>query len=253
MAHRLRGRFGYPADDPFRVTFHKDRLDLPLRWRKPRRVFVNSMGDLFHPEVSDESLHMIFHVMSMLPQHTFMILTKRPDRMRSYLMGEIPIPGAAPGYTIKKAGRPHSEILSHVWLGITAENQEQAEKRIPVLLNTPAAVRFVSVEPMLRPVDLTRIRWGRIDTSRWRISGVEAWSLNNTLQSWPADRLNPEKVGIDWVICGAETGLGKRPMRMEWAYDLRDQCKAAGVPFFFKKDSDGNCPDDMPREFPEVD
>jgi len=198
MAQRLAGRFGYPADDPFRVTLHPDKLDQPLRWKKPRRVFVCSMGDLFHEDVLEEWIDQVYEVIANTPQHTFQILTKRPERMARYI-------------------RIMSAALPNVWLGVTAENQEQADKRIPVLLQIPAAVRFVSVEPML-----------------------EAVVIGDLLGDAYSSMHGGFAPGIDWVICGAETGSGARPMDLDWARDLRDQCVSAEVPFFFKRDSNGN-------------
>ncbi|GAG05438.1 unnamed protein product, partial [marine sediment metagenome] len=141
MAQRLKGRFGYPEDEPFRVTFHPDKLDQPLKWRKPRHIFVVSMGDLFHPGILWSDNQEIWEIMAKCPQHTFMILTKRVERMRIFLTEDLnyklPLP------------------LPNVYLGVTAENQQRADERIPILLQIPAAKRFVSIEPMLGPVDLT--------------------------------------------------------------------------------------------------
>lgn len=228
MANRLRGRCGYPQDNPFAVTVHRNRFDLPRRWKKPRRVFVNSMGDLFHEEVPHETITDIFRVMVSCPQHTFMVLTKRPKRMRSFMFGRIP--------GIKGHGKPSFDLLVNIWLGVTAENQEQADKRIPILLDVPAKVRFVSVEPMLGPVDIWR--WlPQVDGDR------VPFEIRKTMIAPPRK--------IDWVICGAETGPGKRKMQLEWATTLMNQCRNAGVPFFFKKDSFGG-QGGMPREFPRL-
>jgi protein gp37 len=139
MSKRLAGRCGYPADEPFKVTIHPDKIDEPLKWKKPRRVFVCSMSDLFHKDVPMSIITYVLRMARSREGHTFMILTKRPARMKEAIRemvswGMWPVP--------------------NIWLGVTAENQEQADKRIPILLDTPAAVRFVSVEPMLGPVDL---------------------------------------------------------------------------------------------------
>ena len=375
MARRLAGRCGYPADEPFRVTLHPERLEEPLQWKKPRRVFVGSMSDIFHKEVPDKFLDRIFAVIALCPQHTFLILAKRPERMRLYLtnasrpfaiqkaMDEIsvdlasksiseewrPVPGYEGSYEVSNHGRvrrvgggstkgrrnlegilrpratrggyrsvcfsmeaqlnqvrinrlvleafagpppfPDAEArylngnptdnrivnlcwgskkdnmadasrhgtagvwmkgrakftpdqvaeirdlrakgmklddiaakfntnrkhisaiclgrkyrpstipwpLPNVWIAVTAEDQQRANERVPLLLQIPAAVRFVSVEPMLETVDLS---------------------------SWlPC---------LDWVICGCETGPQARPMEADWVRDLRDECTAAGVPFFLK-------------------
>lgn len=206
MATRLRGRYGYPQKKPFAITVHPNRFDVPRRWRMPRHVFVNSMGDLFHEDVPRDVIADIFRIMLSHPEHIFLILTKRPARMRDFVRDSIP--------KVKDAGVPRSkDLFINIWMGVTAENQEYADKRIPILLDTPAYVRFVSVEPMLGPVNL------------------------------------PQVHSLDWVICGAETGPRKRPMDIDWAVSLMHQCKTADVPFFFKKDSLGNQAG-MPREFP---
>jgi protein gp37 len=155
-------------------------------------IFVNSMSDLFHPDVPFGFVDHIINASYRAPQHTYLILTKRPERMQLYFE------------SCAERGIPAALWMRHglrLWLGVTAENQEQAEKRIPTLLQVPAALRFVSVEPMLSAVDLTSI------TIRQR---------------------------INWVICGGESGPGARPMHPDWVRSLRDQCQDAGVPFFLK-------------------
>jgi len=201
MAKRLAGRFGYPKEDPFKVTLHADKIEEPLKWRKPSRIFVCSMGDLFHKDVEPIWLSMIFRTIEKCPKHTFMLLTKRPEialehsknLMLEYFFG-----------------------LPNLWLGVTVENQAQADERIPILLQIRAAVRFVSVEPMLGPVKLP---------SGWK--GARRMSDGHEYY-WQLPFL-------DWVICGGETGPGARPIHPDWARSLRDQCQAAGVPFFFKQ------------------
>jgi len=192
MATRLRGRCGYPAGAPFLVKVHPDRYNEPFGWRKPKKIFVCSMGDLFHEDVPFPWINEVFSVIQRCAHHRFMVLTKRPERMRNYI-----------SKVLQVRGWPESDIpFPNVWMGITAETQRRADERIPVLLEIPAARRFVSVEPMLGPVDLSQ--WlGR--------SG-----------------------GLDWVICGGETGPGARPVHPDWVRSLRDQCQIAGVPFFFK-------------------
>lgn len=214
IANRLRGRCGYPADDPFRVTLHPERLGEPLRWRKPSRVFVCSMGDLFHPDVQPIWLSMIFNVIRECPQHTFMVLTKRPEIALEHLGNAMLQPYFG---------------LPNLWIGVTAENQQRADERIPILLQIPAVVRFVSVEPMLGQVDLTGIRFDRN-------------TIMNVLEGCGINRLSPcqsipnafcEK--IDWVICGSESGPNHRKTKIEWIRDLREQCISANVPFFLKQ------------------
>lgn len=174
--------------EPGELVWHPDRLDIPLRWRKPRRIFVCSMSDLFHQAVPDEWRESVWNVMGDNRRHTFMVLTKRPNVMRDWLR------------------RVRAPTVPNVWLGVTVCNQEEADRKIPILLETPAALRFVSVEPMLGPVNLRG--W------TYQLSGADT--------------------SLDWVICGAETGSGARPMNPDWARALRDQCIDAGVPLFFK-------------------
>lgn len=204
------------------------RMREPQTWRKPRMVFVCSMGDLFHEDVEEENIDAIMAVMAGTPRHTYQILTKRADRMETYFsdpdrLEKIYVQWCAVNESPEEA---EAWPLPNVWLGVTAENQAAAEKRIPHLLCTPAAVRFVSVEPMLGAVDFNRVKFPhggyenvlRCDVSeRAMVAGI--------------DKLN----GVDWVIAGGESGPGARPMHPDWARSLRDQCAAANVPFFFKQ------------------
>jgi len=205
MSKRLKGRCGYPADDPFRVTLHPDRLDKPLHWRKPRRVFVNSMSDLFHKDVPHEIIGSVWVMMEACPQHQFIILTKRADLMRRVITGYLLSP------------------LPNVWLGVSVHDQASADERLPVLLQTPAAKRFLSIEPCLGAVDFAP----RPDTYSW---------LQNTVVDFTP---NGQKItnipALDLVILGGESGPGARPMHPDWARSVRDQCQAAGVPFMFKQ------------------
>ena len=388
MSKRLAGRFGYPQDDPFKVTLHPEKLGQPFRWRKSRRIFLNSMGDTFHDDVPTGSIDKIFAVMAMNSRHTFLILTKRPVRMHIYLkdpntpfriqqqidavsvdiemngVKEIwrPIPEFEDLYEVsnygriksflgnhprilknrdcrkhnavslrksgdtvqllvarivlitffgmpkdgqevchrngngyddrianlrwgsrsdnmadaarhgtagtwmktktpitshqvvsireeRKAGAKLKDIAKHyglnkqrvskicreeahkkpaltwplpnVHLGVSTENQAMADERIPLLLQTPASKRFISAEPLLGPID---------------------FSLCGTIPSeWvPGGGYRHVSDFISQIIVGAETGPGKRPMNLDWVRDIRDQCQSANVPFFFKKDSDGN-------------
>ena len=219
MANRLRGRCGYPKENPFKVTLHPERLDEPLKWRKPRKVFVCSMSDLFHPDVPFDYITQVFDVMcswrwpnkeaerigdeSLLedPGHTYMVLTKRPERVQDWLQWLFEYwPGDSP-VNVNLSAEGH--FGRHIWFGVTAENQQRADERIPILLQIPATVRFVSVEPLLGPVDLTNIIIG------------------------------PNR--LDWVICGSETGPNRREACIEWIGNLCDQCEHAGVPFFLKQ------------------
>jgi protein gp37 len=208
MAQRLKGRYGYLKDDPFKVTFHPDRLDQPLRWKKPRRIFVVSMGDLFHEDVEWNWQYKIFEIMLINQEHTYLILTKRPKRMKKVLLDIWFHLGR--NYPESKPDFP----LRNIWLGITAENQQEADKRIPILLQIPATVRFVSIEPML--------------------SEIKLWDHNIDECPTYYDGCNC-KEGINWVIVGGESGPGARPMNPGWVRSIRDQCQGAGVPFFFKQ------------------
>lgn len=225
MAYRLRGRCGYPQNEPFRVTLHPERLNEPLKWKNPRKVFVCSMGDLFHEDVSFANIAILFgKVMREATQHTFLILTKRPERMRQFF-SQYPL--------------EWPEKYPHVWIGITAENQEMADKRIPVLLQIPAAVRFVSVEPMLGPIDLSPYlgdlyycnnpRHGQLCPD-----GITYAEDHQTIICRYCKQPVEIMHLLDWVICGGETGPNARPMHPDWVRGLRDQCQDAGVPFFFK-------------------
>jgi len=387
MAHRLKGRYGYPEDDPFRVTFHPDRLDQPLKWKKPRMIFVCSMGDLFHEDVKFEWVDEVFAIIALASQHTFMVLTKRPERMREYIaspevsfrvakaMDHIEVRrqiesmslevreidgyenylirndgtvfskhgsahcvycgGDTAGNAkrrycsqkckekaqyIERTGRPlphpdtptpmrlmpgedghmrvmlykegvgyrelvHRLVLTafvrpavdgeqtchrngdatnnnlpnlrwgtqkdnwqdrirhgnghsygensyiaapidwppkNCWAGITAENQQRADERIPILLQIPAAKRFVSIEPMLSGIDL-KPYLPDIGGPAYEIA--EAWGRDTYT--------------LDWVICGGETGPGARPSKSEWYDSIIEQCQSANVPVFIKKAPDG--------------
>ena len=192
-------------------------LTAPLRRRKPTTYFVNSMSDLFHEAVLDEVIDRVFAVMALRPQHRFQILTKRPDRMRGYVSSlhamvvtegrvetaaedMIEAMGYDGGGASSRVFEAVHDGLTNVWLGVSVEDQRRADERIPHLQAMPAAVRFLSCEPLVGPVNLEHFL-----------------------------------SGIDWVIVGGESGPGARPMHPDWARTIRDQCKAAGVPFFFKQ------------------
>lgn len=239
MANRLRGRCGYPADDPFRVTLHPERLNEPLKWKTPRRVFVCSMGDLFHEDVHPYDIMQIFNVMEKAKHHTFLVLTKRPERMLEVYKRLRPgttIPG--PYFSITGIGEGWAgsppRLPDNIWLGITAENQQRADERIPILLQIPAAVRFVSIEPMLGPVDLTRI--GGDWYGNGRINALKGLQNDDTYVNEYNLRWKAKHCGeLDWVICGSESGPNHRKTKIEWIRDLREQCISANVPFFLKQ------------------
>ena len=210
------------------VRCHEDRLDQPLRWRRPRKVFVNSMSDLFHEDVPDAFIDRVFAVMALAPQHTFQILTKRAERMRAYmttpLRGHTSIPVEI-GKLREWFHRPTNWTWPHsnVWLGVSVENQHFADERIPLLLQTPAAVRFISAEPLLAPVDLHRIQNPK--------DGFHA----SALQGQHDDNFYEFDRALDWVIVGGESGRGARPFDLAWARSIVQQCKDAGVPVFVKQ------------------
>ena len=145
MAKRLKGRYGYPDDDPFRVTFHPDKLDQPLKWKKPKMIFVCSMGDLFHPGLLWSDNQKVWEIMAQCKNHTFMVLTKRPQRMKIYLTEDLNYKLSLP--------------LSNVWLGVTAENQDRYDERWEIAKGIPAAKLIISMEPLLGPIEMRP--WGR--------------------------------------------------------------------------------------------
>ena len=183
FAERFRGVPGHPYEQGFDLRLVPGKLAEPLTWAKPKTIFVNSMSDLFHPDVPDDYIARVARVMEVANWHTYQVLTKRPERMRGLLEGRLKF----------------AADLPYVWWGTSVENRKHGVPRIDVLRHTPAAVRFLSIEPLLEDL-------GEVDLS-----------------------------GIDWVIVGGESGLGARPMSREWVVRLRDQCAAGNVRFFFKQ------------------
>ena len=235
-------RFGWTG----LTRFFPERLEQPFRWRRPRRIFTCSMGDLFHESLTDEQIAAVFGVMAATPQHQYVVLTKRLNRalkwfdaiaqkylpwinmfariisisepiinIRSYFQ---------PGYMGKRRGETPIEWplwpLSNVIMCASVEDQKTADERVPLLLKIPAKWRGVSVEPMLSGINIGP--W-LLDEDGLDVDG--GWPQNHD--------------GLDLVICGAETGPGKRPFKDDWALDLRDECRDADTPFFFKKDGAG--------------
>ena len=254
LTKRYAGAPGWPAEfKPWtpgnaaeNVVLHPDRLDAPLRWKTPRMVFVDSMSDLFHENIPDDYIDKVFAVMALTPQHTYQVLTKRPERMREYMHIE-----AQAGLRVEelldqrwaeKNDKPirlspmqtEAWPLPNVWLGVTVENQHWADVRIPILLDTPAAVRFVSAEPLLGPVDLEHYLHA-------------SWGPN-------------EDERLDWVIVGGESGPKHRLFNPEWARSIVMQCSEGwyDVACFVKQLGGlrpGNKLEDLPpdlrvREFP---
>lgn len=194
-------------------------LTQPLRWRRPRRIFVNSLSDLFHDQVDDAFIAEVFAVMAMAPQHTFQLLTKRHGRMRS-LLSSSRFATLVQNRVYKRNvyASPPSLPLPNVWLGVSVEDQQWANIRIPALLDTPAAVRWISAEPLLGRVSF---RWAK-------------WQPLSEIPGGVTDHLDGLR-GLDWVVVGGESGPKARPMEVEWARSLRDECAEAGVPFLFKQ------------------
>jgi protein gp37 len=182
FAERFRGVPGHPYEPGFDLTLRPARLDQPARWRRPRMIFVNSMSDLFHKHVPFTYVDQVFESMEKADQHTYQVLTKRSSRLRSYVNSR---------YDERK-------VPDHIWLGVSIEDRQRLS-RLEQLRQTRAAIRFLSLEPLLEPL-------GRLDLD-----------------------------GIHWVIVGGESGPGARPMEGAWVRQVRDQCLAAAVAFFFKQ------------------
>jgi protein gp37 len=225
------------------VAFDADALAHPLRWIAPRTIFVDSMADLFYERFSNEQIAAVFGVMAACPRHTFQVLTKRARRMREWFewandsesgrslrrCGDAAERLNAPVYRQGQDGRsPWNDIkcqwpLPNVWLGVSVEDQEAADERIPELLRTPAAVRFLSCEPLIGQTSLAE--WIMEPTGNFRTyKGTRQYELKVTKDH-----------SLGWVIAGCESGPGARPCSVEWLRSLRDQCAAARVPFWLKQ------------------
>jgi len=211
----------------------------PLKWKKPRRIFVNSMSDLFHEDVPDEWIDRVFAVMALSPQHVFQVLTKRSKRMRGYCLRQkineivwdkadefacdLRLPENHPSCDYLLGGKAGAAWpLSNIWLGVSCEDQTRADERIPDLLATPAAVRFVSAEPLLEDINFRRLRI--TPTHHTIIDGLAGYDLESGGHT-----------KLDWIIVGGESGPGSRPFNLAWARSIIAQCKAAGVPVFMKQ------------------
>lgn len=244
-----------------KVRLIHDRLDQPFCWRRPRRIFVCGRSDLFHENVPAEFLDKVFAVMALAggddPGHTFLVLTKRPDRMLDYMVNqqtedrvaevawelmheEDVYPGACMWIALGRGRLAHYWPSRNVWLGVSVEDQRTADERIPLLLQTPAAVHFVSCEPLLAPVDLTMLNLGvrpgalgKFDAYLDAMAGTETDEMG-------FERKLAEKHRLHWVIVGAESGPNRRPMKLDWVRFLREQAQAAGVLFYFKQMFDEN-------------
>jgi protein gp37 len=222
FAERWRGVPGHHFENGFDLTLRPERLDQPLRWKRPRRVFVNSMSDLFHKDVPDGHIACVFTVMAKASRHTFQVLTKRHARMRSLLSSdEFQVmcfaAAASRGWDLEGTPWP----LPNVWLGVSVEDPHWADIRIPALLDTPAEVRFVSAEPLLGPVTLFPGKWVPPLGGGPRVSLLRPWE-------------DPGPV-LDWVIVGGESGPGARRMAEGWARNLVGECTESGTAVFVKQ------------------
>ncbi|MHA4819452.1 DUF5131 family protein [Streptomyces aculeolatus] len=258
FAERWRGVPSHHFENGFDVTLRPERLQQPESWRKPRRIFVNSMSDLFHEKIPDSFIAEVFATMARTPQHTYQVLTKRHGRMRSLL--------SRPSFRDNLAAVSPHWPLPNVWLGVSVEDQKWADVRIPALLATPAAVRFVSAEPLLGPIDL----YGPIVPGRGRpkltywLTGRPYWDESKATTTSTGLTMAPLSTGprIDWVIVGGESGPGARPMDLAWTELIADQCRGSEVAVFIKqlgsrwgkhhKDIHQFPPGLQVREYPEV-
>jgi protein gp37 len=221
-----------------RVNFVDGVLDKPLKKKKPTMYFVNSMSDLFHESVPFDAIDKVFAVMGRCQHHTFQILTKRPERMLEYYKSDpyqrilnasyqLPLPKwLSIGTGIDNPNTNGNWGWKHVWMGVSVENQQTANERIPLLLQVPAAVRFLSCEPLLGPVDLTQVT-----------QTISPGYFGDCLQPYHVPYCDKEKhyPVISWVIVGGESGKDARPVHPDWVRSLRDQCQKAGVSYFFKQ------------------
>lgn len=224
FAERFRGVKGHPYEQGFDLLHVPSKLDEPLRRKKPTTYFVNSMSDLFQDGVNDLFISHVFAVMALTPQHTYQVLTKRAQRMRDYLHEMTTDPDAFCFAWAREYQRDDRQPtprltnetwpLPNVWLGVSVENQHFADERIPLLLQTPAAVRFISAEPLLEAVDLR---------------------LNDEFPSADGGCYEDARHGVRWVIVGGESGPGARPFDVAWARSIVQQCKDAGVACFVKQ------------------
>lgn len=237
--HRMQHLPTYSGRTFTDVACHPERLDQPLRWRRPRMVFVNSMSDLFHQDVPDGFIDQVFAIMALANQHVFQTLTKRPDRMLAYLstrhrqahierarVARIRLrPG---GVCIDSEHYGGGNVwsrwpLPHVWIGVSVEDQATADERIPLLIQMPAAIRWVSAEPLLGPVDL----------APWLRDGTP--TPDQVDGPLGAHYLRHGAPLLDWVVVGGESGRKARIFDVAWARDLLHQCRASGVQFFMKQ------------------
>jgi len=211
----------------------------PLRWRKPRRVLVNSMSDLFHEALPDEAIDRVFAVMAMAPEHTFQVLTKRAERMatwfgRPYLLGRILEACERIDRWPNGSEPPLRLPLPNVWLGVSVEDQATADDRIPLLLQTPAAVRFVSADPLLDRITFRWAPWDDGGPHPRRKTQLPDVRRGKRVLAGNADDLDGLRM-LDWVIVAGKSGPRARPMHPDWVRSIRDECVEARVPLHFKQ------------------
>jgi protein gp37 len=201
-----------------KVRLIEEHLEDPLRWKRPRRIFVNSMSDLFHESIPTEWILRIFEVMAYAKHHVFQVLTKRPERMRHLLY--YPDDGKFHGDSAEHHRLLMTQPLSNVWLGVSCEDQKTADERIPLLLQTPAAARWISAEPLLS--------WIRFDDPPPSLDRPSYFYGYQNFRS-------ADKHDIDWVVVGGESGAKARPFNLAWAREIVRECRAAAVPVFVKQ------------------
>jgi len=234
MSKRLAGMGvkGYDKANPFKPTFHAERLDEPLKLKKPSVIGVSFMGDLYHPDITDEQIARVYETMWMVNRHTYVVLTKRPQRL-------------------VYEGPPPSTTMNHVWWGVTVCTQAEADEKIPILLSIPAAHRWISIEPMLGPIDLEPFLFlhGPSTAGPWR----DVLGRRRGGGGIGGQMISSRPSGdISWLVVGSESGPHRRPMEIEWAESVVDQCLKAGVPIFVKQITmpNGKVSTD-PSEWPE--
>lgn len=225
MHRRLQamGQAKYAKDFLEGAVVQPDTLDIPMRWTKPRTVFVNSMSDLFHEEVPFDFITQVMQVIQLTPQHTYLVLTKRPEvALRFWYHMEV----------ANKIWQPPPNL----WMGTSAHDQGSADKRVSELLGLKGCLHFLSYEPAIGPLDLNRLHPKAAPTYR---TSLDALRGIYSLQKWKGKEwhhlMSSQYEKLDWVIMGGESGPKADPMHPAWARAMRDQCKEAGVPFFFKQ------------------
>lgn len=258
MAKRLKAMGQNNYRNGFEITLQPQMLEVPLHWKKPQRIFVNSMSDLFHKDVPVEFIRKTFVVMALCPDHVFQVLTKRADWMRevlgapdfavmlAYVAGQMMMEARQSGdikladQLVERWNRLNRVVgdyswypLKNVWIGVSAEDQQRADERIPDLLKTPAAVRWVSYEPALGPIDFQHIALKSGPERHY-----ERWTDALAGANFACDSsaaADVECSRLDWIVIGGESGPGARGFDLDWARGTVSACKDAGVPVFVKQ------------------